>query len=111
MCPVLPHALITEPWLNCSLWAKRNTASNELLRLLACEAARGIREKRFTMEELVTSVSGRIAEHNLRLNAIFLDLTEQAPADARAADVQLTAGETTRPLLGMLIAVKSKLNA
>ena len=56
-------------------------------------------------------MSGRIAKHNLGLNAIFLDLTEQALADARAADMQLAAGETTRPLRGMLVAVKSNLNA
>ena len=62
--------------------------SDELWRLSACEAAQGIRDKRFTAEELVTSVSGRIAEHNPRLNAIVLDLTEEALADA-VGDVDL----------------------
>ena len=75
--------------------------SDELWRLSACEAAQGIRDKRFTAEELVTSVSGRIAEHNPRLNAIVLDLTEEALADARAADAQLAAGESTGPLHGL----------
>ncbi|MBT5818690.1 MAG: indole acetimide hydrolase, partial [Proteobacteria bacterium] len=50
--------------------------SDELWRLSACEAAQGIRDKRFSAEELVSSVTQRIAEHNPRLNAIVLDLGE-----------------------------------
>ena len=73
--------------------------SDELWRLSACEAAQGIRDKRFTAEELITSVSGRIAEHNPRLNAIVLDLTEEALADARAADARVAARDASQPLL------------
>ena len=54
--------------------------SDELWRLSACEAAQGVRDKRFSAEELMTSVTQRIAEHNPRLNAIVLDLGEEAPA-------------------------------
>ena len=84
--------------------------SDELWRLSACEAAQGIRDKRFTAEELVTSVSGRIAEHNPRLNAIVLDLTKEALADACAADAQLAAGETTGPLHGVPVTIKSNID-
>ncbi|HCX88124.1 MAG TPA: hypothetical protein DG761_08865, partial [Gammaproteobacteria bacterium] len=63
--------------------------SNELWQLSACEAAQGIRDKRFSAQELVTSVRQRIAEHNPRLNAIVLDLGDEALAQAQAADAQL----------------------
>ncbi|HAU41317.1 MAG TPA: amidase, partial [Gammaproteobacteria bacterium] len=84
--------------------------SDELWQLSACEAAQGIRDKRFTAEELITSVSGRIAEHNPRLNAIVLDLTEEALADARVADAQLAAGKTTGPLHGVPVTIKSNID-
>ena len=84
--------------------------SDELWRLSACEAAQGIRDKRFSAVELVTSVTQRIAEHNPRLNAIVLDLGEEALADARAADAQLAAGEAMGPLHGVPVTVKSNID-
>ena len=84
--------------------------SDELWQLSACEAAQGIRDKRFTAEELVTSVSGRIAELNPRLNAIVMDLTEEALADARAADAQLATGKATGPLHGVPVTIKSNID-
>jgi len=84
--------------------------TNELWRLSACEAAQGIRDKRFSAEELVTSVTQRIAEHNPRLNAIVLDLGEEALAQAQTADAQLAAGEVTGPLHGVPVTIKSNID-
>lgn len=52
----------------------------------AVDLAAGIREKRFSCSEVMTSVVERIRALNPKLNAIVQDLSEQALAEAAAAD-------------------------
>src|SRR5262245_24524771 len=66
--------------------------AEELWRASAVELAAGIRAKRFSCVEVMTSVVERIRALNPRLNAIVIDLTEQALAEARAADHALAHG-------------------
>src|SRR5437879_9063161 len=65
----------------------------------AIEVAAGIREKRFSCSEVMASVVERIRALNPKLNAIVIDLTDQALADAAAADRALKSGDDTAPLL------------
>ena len=84
--------------------------SNDLWRLSACETAAGIKEKRFTAEAVVHSVAERIKTENPRLNAIVLDLTEEAFAQAREADRQIADGEDVGPLHGVPVTIKSNVD-
>ena len=81
-----------------------------LWQLSACEAAQGIRDKRFTSEALVESVTQRMAAHNPRLNAVVLDLTEEALIQARVADACVKAQEATGPLHGVPVTIKSNID-
>ena len=81
-----------------------------LWQLSACEAAQGIRDKRFTSEALVESVTQRMAVHNPRLNAVVLDLTEEALIQARVADACVKAQEATGPLHGVPVTIKSNID-
>ncbi|MEO1866022.1 MAG: amidase family protein, partial [Pseudomonadota bacterium] len=83
---------------------------NDLWRLSACETAAGIKEKHFTAEAVVHSVAERIKTENPRLNAIVLDLTEQAFAQAREADRQIADGEDVGPLHGVPVTIKSNVD-
>ncbi|WP_127361027.1 amidase [Actinacidiphila soli] len=77
----------------------------ELWELTVGEQARGIREGRFSAEELMRSVLDRIDAADPSVNA-FCTLNERALADARAADAALAAGERTGPLHGVPFSVK-----
>ncbi len=72
----------------------------------AVEVAAGIREKRFSCSEVMTSVVERIRAVNPKLNAIILDLTEQALAEAAAADRVLPQLEEPGPLFGVPVTIK-----
>ena len=61
--------------------------TKELWRLSACELAEGIREKRFSCEAVMASVTERMAAHNPRFNAVVDDYTDEATwLDALYAD-------------------------
>ena len=60
--------------------------SQALWQLSAVEVAAGIRARRFSCSEVMVSVVERIRKLNPKLNAIVVDLTEQALAQAAAAD-------------------------
>src|SRR5207249_6257484 len=72
----------------------------------AVEVAAGIREKRFSCSEVMVSVVDRIRELNPKLNAIVMDLTDQALAEAAAADRALNGGAEPGPLFGVPVTIK-----
>jgi len=80
--------------------------SETLWQLGAVEIAAGIREKRFSCSEAMESVVERIRALNPRLNAIVVDLTEQALAEAAAADRALPSLTEPGPLFGVPVTIK-----
>jgi amidase len=80
--------------------------SEPLWQANAVEVAAGIAEKRFSSSEVMLSVVDRIREVNPKLNAIVIDLTEQALANAAAADRALASGAKPGPLFGVPVTIK-----
>ena len=78
--------------------------SQALWQLSAVEVAAGIRARRFSCSEVMVSVVERIRKLNPKLNAIVGDLTEQALAQAAAAD--RTTFAYPGPLFGVPITIK-----
>jgi amidase len=72
----------------------------------AIEVASGIRERKFSCGEVMTSVVERIRKLNPALNAIVTDLTDRALAEAAAADRALAAGVEPGPLFGVPATIK-----
>ncbi len=72
--------------------------------------AQGIREKKFSIEEVMYSVTERMALHNPRLNAVVDDYSDEAMADAREADRILAAGEVVGELHGVPVTIKSNVD-
>jgi amidase len=72
----------------------------------AVEIAAGIREKRFSCSEVMSSVVERIRALNPRLNAIVVDFTDQALAEAAAADRALKSLAEPGPLFGVPVTIK-----
>src|ERR1051326_174758 len=72
----------------------------------AVEIAAGIRDKRFSCSEVMTSTVERIRALNPKLNAIVADLTEQALASATAADQALPTLAEPGPLYGVPVTIK-----
>jgi len=72
----------------------------------AVEVVAGIRGKRFSCSEVMVSVVDRIRELNPKLNAIVIDLTDQALAEAAAADRALNSGAEPGPLFGVPVTIK-----
>jgi len=77
-----------------------------LWQVSAVEVVAGIREKRFSCFEVMTSVVERIRALNPKLNAIVTDLTDQALTDATAADRALKSGADAGPLFGVPVTIK-----
>lgn len=83
----------------------------ELLDLGAVEMARGIREGRWTSQELVEAHIERILKVNPVLNAIAIPLFEEAREAAKAADLQIKeAGTELGPLHGVPVTIKESLD-
>src|SRR5262244_3717162 len=80
--------------------------AEELWGASAGEIVAGIRAKRFSCVEVMTSVVERIRALNPTLNALVVDLTEQALAEARAADRALGRGAEPGPLCGVPVTIK-----
>src|SRR5438128_10500897 len=72
----------------------------------AIEVAAGIRGKQFSCSEVMTSVVERIRVLNTKLIAIILDLTDQALAEAAAADRALKDLAAPGPLFGVPVTIK-----
>src|SRR5215468_6569846 len=72
----------------------------------AVDIAAGIAERRVSCSEVMLSVVDRIREVNPNLNAIVIDLTDQALAEAAAADRALATGAGPGPLFGVPVTIK-----
>ena len=72
--------------------------------------AQCIREKKFSSEEVMYSVTERMALHNPRLNAVVDDYSDEAIAEAREADRILVAGEVVGELHGVPVTIKSNVD-
>jgi len=82
----------------------------DLLKLGAVEMARGIREGRWTSEQLVEAHIEQIVRVNPVLNAIAVPLFEEARKAAKAADLQVAAGTELGALHGVPITIKESLD-
>jgi amidase len=74
--------------------------------LSGVEIAAGVRQKRFSCSEVMRAVVDRIRARNPELNAIVIDLTDRALAEAGAADQALARGVEPGPLFGVPVTIK-----
>jgi amidase len=84
--------------------------ADDLWQLSACDLAEGIQAKRFSCREAMQSVVARIDAANPDLNAIVLDLTQDALAEAKRADEDLAAGRVRGPLHGVPVTIKENVD-
>jgi len=77
-----------------------------LWQMSAVAVAAGIRQRRFSCTEVMTATVERIRALNPKLNAIVVDLTEQALAAAKAADRALPQLAEPGPLYGVPVTIK-----
>ena len=82
----------------------------KLWQLSANDLASGIREKKFSSREVVSSVLERIAAKNPELNAITVEFPEEALSAADAADEAIAAGQTLGPLHGVPVTIKENID-
>jgi amidase len=78
----------------------------ELWQKSAVDIAAGIREKQFSCSDVMVSVVERIRALNPKLNAIVMDLTDQALAEAAAADREIKRTAQPGPLFGVPVTIK-----
>ncbi len=84
--------------------------TRDLWRRSAVDLARGIRQREYSVVEVVESVLARIEHLNPRLNAISFDCSEDARADAAAADEALSRGDPLGPLHGVPVTIKENVD-
>jgi amidase len=80
--------------------------SEALWQKSAVEIAADIRDKRYSCSEIMISTVERIHALNPKLNAIVVDLTEEALATAAAADRALSTLAEPGPLFGVPVTIK-----
>src|ERR1051326_8932693 len=80
--------------------------TDELWQASAVDIATGARGKRFSCSEVMEAVVERIRAVNPKLNAIVVDLTDQALAEAAAADRALKNLAEPGPLFGVPVTIK-----
>ena len=78
--------------------------------LSAVELAAMIRAREASCVEVMTSVLGRIAEHNGRINAIVRDCSEDALRAAAEKDREVAAGAELGPLHGVPVTIKENVD-
>jgi len=83
----------------------------QLIRLSATEMAQGVRNGKWTSEELVEAHIRRILKMNPLINAVVYPMFEEARRSAREADRKLASGEFSGPLHGVPITIKESLDA
>jgi len=76
----------------------------------ATELAAAIRRRDISAAELLKLYLNRIDEHNGALNAVVVDIREQALKEAEAADRAVADGEDLGPLHGVPMTVKESYN-
>jgi amidase len=82
----------------------------ELWQMSACDVAAGIRLRKHSCREVMESVVGRIRAKNGALNAIVYDYTDEALAEARRADDEVSAGRLRGPLHGVPVTIKENVD-
>jgi amidase len=80
--------------------------STEIWRWSAVETAAAIRERRVSAVDVTEAQLARMRAANPAINAVVVDLTDQAMAAARAADAAQAAGAGLGPLHGVPVTVK-----
>lgn len=86
------------------------SVATELWRLGACDLAELIRTRRASSREVVEAHLARIRLVNPAVNAVVIDMTEEALAAARAADAAIAAGRRLAPLHGVPFTVKGNVD-
>src|SRR5215471_364116 len=81
-----------------------------LWKLSAVELAEGIRRRDYSCTEVVTSVIERIRTRNPELNAITVDCSSDALADAERADAAVRRGEALGELHGVPVTIKENVD-
>ena len=76
----------------------------------ATELAAAIQKREISAVELLKRYLGRVDEYNGELNAIVVDIRDQALAEAVAADQALADGKSVGPLHGVPMTVKESYN-
>ncbi len=80
--------------------------SQTFWQMSAVEIAAGIRSKLFSCRDVMESTVERIRSLNPKLNAIVVDLTDEALAEAQTADRKLATMEWPRALFGVPVTIK-----
>ncbi|MBS0332017.1 MAG: amidase, partial [Proteobacteria bacterium] len=81
-------------------------AEGEIWRWSAARTARAVADREVSAVEVVSACLARKAEANPAINAVVVDLADQALAAARAADAAQAAGRPLGPLHGVPVTVK-----
>jgi len=83
---------------------------SDLVSLSATELASRIADKQVSSEEVLKTYLERVDQHNDAINAIVVDVREQALARAREADAATARGESWGPLHGVPMTIKESYN-
>ena len=84
--------------------------SSELWRLSTVDTAAAIRDRQHSCEEVVASHVERMRAVNPGLNAVTVDLGDEALQAARAADAALAAGDAIGALHGVPVTIKENID-
>ena len=84
---------------------------DELWKLGACETANSIREGKLTCLEVVQASVDRLLQVNPEINAVTVNLTDEALISAKEADAALLDGIEPGPLYGVPITLKENINS
>src|SRR5215510_4502510 len=79
-------------------------------KLSAVELAEGIRKRRYSCTDVVTSVLDRIRARNPELNAITVDCSADALIEAEHADAAVRKGEVHGELHGVPVTIKENVD-
>jgi fatty acid amide hydrolase len=80
----------------------------DITRLTASEIAKRIKQKEFSVQNVIETHIKRIEEVDSQLNAVCLPLFEEARSQAIQADKDLAEGKTVGPLFGVPITIKEQ---
>ena len=78
----------------------------EFHKLSAREIAAGVKEKKFTAEEVTRAAIERIKKYDKKYNSLVAVCEERAVADAKKIDEMIARGEDPGVLAGVPFAVK-----
>ena len=88
----------------------RKNSNQALWHLSAVDSAKGLRKGDFTSVELTEAILSRMTDLEPRINAIVVDLSEQARLDAEEADKSLKRGDPVGPLHGIPVTTKTNID-